>query len=134
MAKRIVVRVDVGQIVKNIKSHGWSASTFCRMMERSVSWISGWKASPPKNLPSPEEAARMCAILGVDPAEILTDQLDIDKVAALLEAERPKKIQPATEDDALNKKFLAIWEELTEENRRRVEDYIELLANSQRNQ
>ena len=134
MAKREVVQVDVNQVVKNVKSRGWSASTFCRMMERSVSWISGWKISPPKNLPSPEEAARMCAILGVQPAEILTDQADVDKVTTLLEAERPKKIQPAIEDDELNKKFLAIWEELTEENRRRAEDYIELLANSQRNQ
>lgn len=107
---------------------------FCEKMGRSVGWVSEWKKSPPKNLPSPEEAARMCAILGVEPAEILVDQSDIDKVAALLEAERPKKIQPTTEDDELNKKFLAIWEELTEENRRRVEDYIELLANSQRNQ
>ncbi len=133
MAKRAVVRVDVNQIVKSIKSRGWSASTFCRMMERSVSWISGWKVSPPKNLPSPEEAARMCAILGVDPAEILIDQADVDKVAALLEAERPKN-QPATEDDELNKKFLAIWGSLSEENRRRVEDYIALLANAQRNQ
>lgn len=76
----------------------------------------------------------MCAILGVEPVEILADQSDIVKVTALLEAERPKKIQLATEDDELNKRFLAIWEGLTEENRRRVEDYIELLANSQRNQ
>ena len=51
-------------------------------------WLEGVTA---QKISLPEEAARMCAILGVDPAEILTDQLDIDKVAALLEAERPKK-------------------------------------------
>lgn len=134
LAKRETVQVDVTAVVGKIKSNGWSASTFCKKMGRSITWVSEWKKLPPKNLPSPEEAARMCAILGVEPVEILADQSDIVKVTALLEAERPKKIQLATEDDELNKRFLAIWEGLTEENRRRVEDYIELLANSQRNQ
>lgn len=132
LAKRETVAVNTARIVGKIKEKGWSASTFCKMIGKSVGWITEWKRD--KNLPSPEEAARMCAILGVEPAEILVDQADIDKVTALLEAERPKKNQPATEDDELNKKFLAIWESLTDENRRRVEDYIALLANAQRNQ
>lgn len=63
-------------------------------MGRSVTWVSEWKKTPPKNFPSPEEAARMCAILGVDPADILLEQADINKVTALLDAERPKKISP----------------------------------------
>lgn len=132
LAKRVTVAVNTVRIIDKIKEKGWSASTFCKMIGKSVGWITEWKRD--KNLPSPEETVRMCAILGVEPSEILENQADIEKVEALLEAERPKKNQPATEDDGLNKRFLAIWEGLTEENRRRVEDYIELLANSQRNQ
>lgn len=132
MARREVVAIDFDKTAKLIKAKCRSYTVFCEQMGRSTNWVTDWRRR--HNLPSPEEAARMCAILGVEPAEILVGQSDIDKVTALLEAERPKKIQPVTEDDELNKKFLAIWEELTEENRRRVEDYIELLANSQRNQ
>lgn len=132
MARRETVAIDFDKTAKAIKAKCRSYTVFCEKMGRSTNWVTDWKRC--HNLPSPEEAARMCAILGVEPAEILVDQSDIDKVAALLEAERPKKIQPTTEDDELNKKFLAIWETLTEENRRRVEDYIALLANAQRNQ
>ena len=133
MSRRVTVKLDVANTADIIKSKCRSYSVFCEKMGRSVGWVSEWKKSPPKNLPSPEEAARMCAILGVEPTEILTDQADVDKVTALLKAERPKN-QPATEDDELSKKFLAIWESLSEENRRRVEDYIALLASAQRNQ
>ena len=132
MARREVVAIDFDKTAKLIKAKCRSYTVFCEQMGRSTNWVTDWRRR--HNLPSPEEAARMCAILGVEPAENLVGQSDIAKVTALLEAERPKKIQPVTEDDELNKKFLAIWEELTEENRRRVEDYIELLANSQRNQ
>lgn len=132
MAKRETVAIDFDKTSKAIKTKCRSYTVFCEQMGRSSNWVTDWKRR--HNLPSPEEAARMCAILGVEPAEILADATGIEKVEALLEAERLKKIQPATENDELNKRFLAIWEGLTEENRRRVEDYIELLANSQRNQ
>lgn len=131
MARRETVAIDFDKTAKLIKAKCRSYTVFCEQMGRSTNWVTDWKRR--HNLPSPEEATRMCAILGAQPAEILADQSDVDKVTALLEAERPKN-QPVTEDDELNKKFLAIWGELTEENRRRVEDYIELLANSQRNQ
>lgn len=132
MAKRETVAIDFDKTAKAIKAKCRSYTVFCEQMGRSSNWVTDWKRR--HNLPSPEEAARMCAILGVEPAEILADATGIEKVEALLEAERPKKIQLATEDDELNKRFLAILEGLSEENRRRVEDYIELLANSQRNQ
>lgn len=130
MAKREVVRVDVSKVVKCVKARGWSASTFCRMMDRSVSWISGWKVMPPRNLPSPEEAARMCGILGVEPGEILTEQTDIDRVTSLLGKERLKKIQLAT-DDELNQEFKLRYDELSEENQRKVDEYIALLLSVQ---
>lgn len=132
VARRETVAIDFNKTAGIIKAKCRSYTVFCERMGRGVNWVTDWKRG--HNLPSPEEAARTCAILGVEPAEILVDQADIDKVTALLEAERPQKNQPATEDDELNKKFLAIWESLTDENRRRVEDYIALLANAQRNQ
>ena len=93
LAKRETVQVDVTAVVGAIKGNSWSASTLCRKMGRSVTWISEWKKTPPKNLPSPEEATRMCAILGVEPSDILIEQSDIDKVESLIERERPKKSQ-----------------------------------------
>lgn len=49
-------------------------------------------------MPSPQEAARMCALMNVSPKEILTEQADIDLVNGLLEKERAenaKKERPA---------------------------------------
>ena len=96
MSRRKVVQVDVPNIRNKIKQHGWSASTFCRRMNRVAGWVTEWKRG--KNLPSPEEAARMCAILGVEPAEILTEPEEITTVAALIDAERLSSNQPAKEE------------------------------------
>lgn len=133
LAKRETVRVDVAAVVAAIKNNGWSASTLCKKMGRSVTWVSEWKKTPPKNFPSPEEAARMCAILGVDPADILLEQADINKVTALLDAERPKKNQP-DEDDGLPQEFMIRYNGLSEENQKKVDEYIDLLLNAQSNQ
>lgn len=93
MPKRITVKIDIDKTASIIKSKCRSYSVFCEKMGRSVGWVSEWKKKPPKNLPSPEEAARMCAILGVEPSDILIEQSDIDKVESLIERERPKKSQ-----------------------------------------
>ncbi len=130
MSRRKVVQVNVPNIRNKIKQHGWSASTFCRMMDRSVTWVSGWKYSPPRNLPSPEEAARMCAILGVEPAEILTEPEEITTVAALIDAERLSSNQPAKENK-LAEAYLTKFGELSEENQKKVVEYIELLLKAQ---
>lgn len=131
MAKRETVRVDIDRTIEKIKLNGWSASTFCKMLGRAVGWITEWKRG--KNFPSPEEAARMCAILGVDPADILLEQADINKVTALLDAERPKKNQP-DEDDGLSQEFMIRYNGLSEENQKKVDEYIALLLNAQSNQ
>lgn len=75
----------------------------------------------------------MCAILGVDPADILLEQADINKVTALLDAERPKKNQP-DEDDGLPQEFMIRYNGLSEENQKKVDEYIALLLNAQSNQ
>ncbi len=46
-------------------------------------------------MPSPEEAARMCAILQVEPEEILTEPSDIELVRDKLEEAREKNTKKA---------------------------------------
>lgn len=134
MSRRATVQINTQIVVSKIKEKGWSASTFCKMMGRkSVTWVSEWKKTPPKNLPSPEEAARMCAILNVEPANILLDQSDIDKVAALLDSERPQKNQPVIDDGLINE-FKLRYDALSEDNQKKVDEYIDLLLNAQSRQ
>lgn len=74
----------------------------------------------------------MCAILGVEPEEILTEPDEITAVAALIDAERPKRNQPVTEDELI-KAYSAKLGDLSVENRKKVAEYIDLLLNAQSN-
>ena len=53
------------------------------MIGKHKRWLSEVRRG--KNLPSPEEAAKMCTLLGVEPKEILTEPVDIERVIGLLE-------------------------------------------------
>lgn len=53
-------------------------------------------------MPSPEEAARMCAILQVEPEEILTEPSDIELVRSLIEQERGIKKDPTREGEVVS--------------------------------
>lgn len=53
------------------------------MIGKHKRWLSEVRRG--KNLPSPEEAAKMCTLLGVEPEEILTEPVDIERVIGLLE-------------------------------------------------
>jgi hypothetical protein len=83
-------------------------------MQKHIRWVSDWSKSPPKNLPSPEEAARMCAILQVMPEEILTEPEDIELVNGLIESQRPEqKEKPVLNEDELDeetKELRNIWD------------------------
>ncbi len=72
----------------------------------------------------------MCVILGIDPADILMDHADVDKVTALLNMENPPKNQ-LDEDAELNQEFMFRYNGLSEENQRKVDEYIALLLNAQ---
>lgn len=128
MAKRETVRVDVAKTTSIIKSKCRSYTVFCERMGRSTNWVTDWKRN--HNLPSPEEGARMCVILGIDPADILMDHADVDKVTALLNMENPPKNQ-LDEDAELNQEFMFRYNGLSEENQRKVDEYIALLLNAQ---
>lgn len=92
MPKRATVKPNVDAILKMVASNSWSAASFSKMVGKHKRWLSEVKRG--NNLPSPEEAARMCVLLQTTPEEILVEQADIDLVNALLESEMEKEKAP----------------------------------------
>lgn len=90
MPKRRTVSVNVPVVREKIKSTCRSNVVFCEKMGRSTqkTWVTEWGRN--HNLPSPEEAARMCVLLQTTPEEILLEQDDIELVRGLLEQEKEK--------------------------------------------
>lgn len=86
--KRNTVSVDCGKVNPMIKENGWSNASFSRLVGKYPSWYGEVKRG--NNLPSPEEAAKMCALLGVEPEEILTEPADIELVRGLMEKDAKK--------------------------------------------
>ncbi len=97
MSKRKTVKLNIDFVKIRIKQLCRSNVVFCEKMGRTnhPTWVSDWCRTPPKNLPSPEEAARMCAILQVMPEEILTEPEDIELVKTLIESQRPERQKEA---------------------------------------
>ena len=94
--KRKIVMVDCEKITPLIKRNEWNNSSFSRKVGKYSSWYG--EVLRGNNLPSPEEAARMCVLLQTTPEEILTNPADIELVNSLIEAERgkaPEKGAPA---------------------------------------
>lgn len=92
MSKRLVVTPNIEEVNSLVEGKGWSKAYFSEtVMKKSRGWITEWKRA--KNFPSPEEAARMCAMLQTTPEEILTEQADIELVRGLLEQGREKGIK-----------------------------------------
>lgn len=110
MSRRKTVKINLPVINPLIKKTFRSYIVFCEKMGRAHNWVTDWNrrdkdgAPSPKNLPSPEEAARMCVLLQTTPEEILTEQADIELVRGLLEQEREKSIkkEPAPEKSELS--------------------------------
>lgn len=88
MSRRKTVAVNVPATCALIKSVFRSNVVFCEKMDRAQqkTWVTEWKRG--KNLPSPEEAARMCLLLNTTPEDILTEPADVDLVRGLIEQER----------------------------------------------
>lgn len=99
MAQRqIVSAVNVDALKKKVKNNGWSNAYFCEtLMGKTRGWFSEWVRKDkcgnvtPKNLPSPEEAAKMCLLLNTTPEEILIEPADIELVKGLIEQERERQ-------------------------------------------
>lgn len=88
MPKRDTVKPNVDAILKMVASNSWSAASFSKMVGKHKRWLSEVKRG--NNLPSPEEAAKMCSLLSVEPEEILTEPADIELVRGLLEKDAKK--------------------------------------------
>jgi hypothetical protein len=105
MPKKYTVKVNYEAIVSAIDNHKvyrGNNTSFCLDMgfENRTSWVSDLKRG--RNLPSPEEAARMCILLKTTPDEILLHDgetpeetakclQDIETVRKLVEAEAIKE-------------------------------------------
>lgn len=128
MPKRDTVQPNVDSIAEKVSAKSWSEASFSKMIGKHKRWLSEVRRG--KNLPSPEEAAKMCTLLGVEPEEILTEPVDIERVIGLLENCAKETPDPKIEgvDDKIAQ-FIrsASAEELTEISR-----YIEYLE-SKRN-
>lgn len=88
MPKRDTVKPNVDAILKMVASNSWSAASFSKMVGKHKRWLSEVKRG--NNLPSPEEASKMCSLLSVEPEEILTEPADIELVKGLLEKDAKK--------------------------------------------
>ena len=86
MPKRKTVSVDVIKIELAAKKYDWSSAAISRKIGKHDRWLSEVKRG--RNLPSPEEAAQMCAILQVRPENILTEPEDIALVQSLLDSQK----------------------------------------------
>lgn len=71
MSRRYTVTINLPNVQTLIKKTFRSNVVFCEAMGRGeqCTWVSDWKRN--KNLPSPEEAARMCVLLNAAPEDIL---------------------------------------------------------------
>ena len=118
MPRRKTVALNIPLVEEKIKIVFRRNVIFCEAMgvPGRSSWVSDWKRG--KNLPSPEEAARMCAILQVEPEEILSEPSDIELVRSLIEQERGIKKDPIPKDGGVSpakRKLLDVIDDLTDE-------------------
>ena len=87
-------------------------------------------------MPSPEEAARMCAILQVEPEEILTEPSDIELVRSLIEQERGIKKDPTFDGEAFDEDTREIIEFLkhgSKSERDAVHAYVTVMKSKRQN-
>lgn len=126
MSKRITVFVN--QDLFNLidfycKNEDISVAAFARKIGKHNRWVSEVKRG--RNLPSPEEAARMCILLNTTPEEILLHegeneaetakcQKDIAYVRSLVEKKRAEgiKIERPADGEALGAKKQALIDEI----------------------
>lgn len=102
MAKRDTVSVNCEKVSSFIKMNEWTKAAFSRKVGKYSSWFA--EVLRGNNLPSPEEAARMCVLLQTTPEEILSEEADIELVRSLIEQEREKGIKkdPVPKDGAVS--------------------------------
>ena len=105
------VLINVPFVESLIDSKGWSNGYFgAKIMGKSRGWVAEWKRKKdgepaPKNLPTYEEAAKICIVFNASPDDILLHEgktpeetvkclEDIETVRKLVETERAKESAP----------------------------------------
>lgn len=126
MPKRDTVQPNVDSIAEKVSAKSWSEASFSKMIGKHKRWLSEVRRG--KNLPSPEEAARICQLLKATPDEILLREGEtpeatakclenIETVRKLVEAEGIKETpDPKIEGLSKAKKaLLGAIDDLTDE-------------------
>ncbi len=134
------VLINVPFVESLIDSKGWSNGYFGeKIMGKSRGWVAEWKRKKdgiptPKNLPTHEEAAKICIVFDVTPDDILLHEgntpeetakclEDIETVRKLVEAERAKENahDPKTVgEDAQLAQFIAKFNRLSPQQKNAV--------------
>lgn len=141
MSRRKVVNLNLEVLLPLIKKVCRSNVVFCEEMGRpkQKTWVTGWSNKPnPKNLPSPEEAARMCILLNTTPEKILLHggkdetetakcQEDIKLVWELVEKKNGIKKAPVLPDGG-EEEFMQLFRQLSPEVQERELAYLRQLA------
>lgn len=130
MPKRATVKPNVDAILKMVASNSWSAASFSKMVGKHNRWLSEVKRG--NNLPSPEEAARMCVLLQTTPEEILVEQNDIDLVNALLDNEMAKEKTPDPKIEGVDDKIVQFIRSASAEELMEVLRYIDFLESKRK--
>ena len=134
------VLINVPFVESLIDSKGWSNGYFGeKIMGKSRGWVAEWKRKKdgiptPKNLPTHEEAAKICIVFNVSPDDILLHEgktpeetakclEDIETVRKLVEAERAKENahdQKTVGEDAQLVQFIAKFNRLSPQQKSAV--------------
>lgn len=125
--KKKTVKVKENYIEYCLGVNGWSNAHFCtNLMGRGRGWITEWKRG--RNLPTPEEAARMCELLHTTPEDILIDAEDVTLVRGLLEqAEKNNAPAPIAEGERIDPTTARIIEIVRQLDPKVRESYLQQL-------
>ena len=124
MPKRETVAVNYKKIIWLIEKNDWSNAAFARKVGKHNRWLSD--VAHGHNLPSPEEAARMCILLNSTPEEILMHdgkdeketqkcKKDIELVRELVEKQKEAPAAKGEGISAAKKSLLLAIDDLTDE-------------------
>jgi transcriptional regulator with XRE-family HTH domain len=140
MPKRDTVQPNVDSIAEKVSAKSWSEASFSKMIGKHKRWLSEVRRG--KNLPSPEEAARICQLLKATPDEILLREGEtpeatakclenIETVRKLVEAEGIKET-PDPKIEGVDDKIAQFIRSASADELTEISRYIEYLE-SKRN-
>lgn len=135
MPKRDTVQPNVDSIAEKVSAKSWSEASFSKMIGKHKRWLSEVRRG--KNLPSPEEAARICQLLKATPDEILLREGEtpeatakclenIETVRKLVEAEGIKET-PDPKIEGVDDKIAQFIRSASVEELTEISHYIEYL-------